>query len=152
MKLVITSGYYDPLHVGHLECFEEAKKLGDRLLVIVNNDHQASLKKGTRFMPHDDRLKLVQALGCVDETFLALDTDKTVCESLEYVFRRYAPGYSEVIFAKGGDRFNDEVPEANTCEALGITMVDGLGAKIRSSSELTEVWRNKISKQRRKDA
>ncbi len=146
MKLIITSGYYDPLHVGHLECFEEAKKLGDKLVVVVNNDYQAALKKGTSFMPHDDRVKLVQALECVDETFLALDTDKTVCESLEYVFRRYASGYSEVIFAKGGDRFNGEVPEATTCKTLGIKMVDGLGAKIRSSSEITSAHRKVLTK------
>lgn len=141
MKLIITSGYYDPLHVGHLECFQEAKKLGDRLLVIVNNDHQADLKKGMRFMCHQDRERLVGALSCVDETFLSIDTDKTVCLSLEYVFDWYKVGYDEIVFAKGGDRFSDEVPEATVCKTLGIQMVDGLGAKIRSSSDLTAAWR-----------
>ncbi len=141
MKLVITSGYYDPLHVGHLECFQQAKELGDRLLVIVNNDHQAHLKKSMRFMCHEDRVKIVGALSCVDEVFLSIDTDKSVCLSLEYVFDRYGAGYKEVIFAKGGDRFSTEIPEAEVCNRRGIKMVDGLGAKIRSSSDLTAAWK-----------
>tara|TARA_Y100000004_G_scaffold23450_1_gene23809 strand:+ start:501 stop:959 length:459 start_codon:yes stop_codon:yes gene_type:complete len=152
MKLVITSGYYDPLHVGHLECFEQARKLGDRLVVIVNNDHQASLKKGNRFMPQEDRVKIIKALSCVSEVFLSIDTDKSVCKSIEEIYHTRQGNCNEVIFAKGGDRFSTEIPEATTCETLGITMVDGLGAKIRSSSELTEAWRYNLSKQRRKDA
>lgn len=141
MKLVITSGYYDPLHVGHLECFEQARELGDRLLVIVNNDHQAHLKKSARFMCHEDRMKIVGALSCVDQVFLSIDTDKSVCLSLEYVFDRYGAGYNEVLFAKGGDRFSTEIPEADVCDRRGIKMVDGLGAKIRSSSDLTAAWK-----------
>tara|TARA_R100000008_G_scaffold36273_1_gene20680 strand:- start:636 stop:1082 length:447 start_codon:yes stop_codon:yes gene_type:complete len=141
MKLVITSGYYDPVHVGHLQCFEEAKKLGDKLVVIVNNDHQAHLKKNMRFMCHDDRMKIVSAFSCVDEVFLSIDTDKSVCLSLEYIFDRHSAGYDEVIFAKGGDRFSAEIPEAEVCNRRGIRMVDGLGAKIRSSSDLTSAWK-----------
>ena len=84
MKIVATSGYFDPLHVGHLECLEMAKKLGDKLIVIVNSDLQAQLKKGKSFMNEQDRLKIVSALKCVDEVFLSIDKDKTQCESLKY--------------------------------------------------------------------
>tara|TARA_B100000614_G_scaffold228083_1_gene219604 strand:- start:912 stop:1319 length:408 start_codon:yes stop_codon:yes gene_type:complete len=129
MKVVATSGYFDPLHVGHLECLELAKKLGDKLIVIVNSDHQAKLKKGKPFMKEADRLKIVAALKCVDEVFLSIDKDKSQCESL----KKIKPN----IFAKGGDRTSDEIPESKVCKEFNIEIIDGLGAKIRSSSDLT---------------
>tara|TARA_Y100000996_G_scaffold345952_1_gene283995 strand:- start:164 stop:571 length:408 start_codon:yes stop_codon:yes gene_type:complete len=129
LKVVVTSGYFDPLHVGHLECLELAKQLGDRLIVIVNSDLQAKLKKGKSFMIENDRMKIISALKCVDEVFLSIDKDKTQCKSLEYL--------KPDIFAKGGDRMSDEIPESNICHQLGIQIVDGLGDKIRSSSEIT---------------
>tara|TARA_Y100001970_G_C14053962_1_gene760468 strand:- start:329 stop:736 length:408 start_codon:yes stop_codon:yes gene_type:complete len=129
MKIVATSGYFDPLHVGHLECLEMAKKLGDKLIVIVNSDLQAQLKKGKAFMNEKDRLKIVSALKCVDEVFLSIDKDKSQCESLRHL--------KPTIFAKGGDRTSGEIPETKVCNELGIQIIDGLGAKIRSSSDLT---------------
>jgi cytidyltransferase-like protein len=137
MKIVITSGYFDPIHVGHLECLELARELGDKLVVIVNNDHQATLKKGRAFMPVQDRVKLVAALRCVDEVFLAIDTDASVCNSIEGVYNEYSSVENKIIFAKGGDRMSSEIPEAQLCKRLNIKIVDGLGAKIRSSSDLT---------------
>ena len=131
MKVVATSGYFDPLHVGHLECLEMAKKLGDKLIVIVNSDLQATLKKGKSFMNEQDRLKIVSALKCVDEVFLSIDKDKTQCESLRHL--------NPTIFAKGGDRTSKEIPEAKVCKELDIQIIDGLGAKIRSSSKLTGI-------------
>ena len=79
MKIIATCGYFDPLHVGHLECLELAKQLGDKLIVIVNSDLQAKLKKGKSFMSENDRMKIVSALKCVDEVFLSIDKDKTQC-------------------------------------------------------------------------
>lgn len=127
---VVTSGYFDPLHVGHIECLELAKQLGDRLIVIVNNDWQATLKKGKSFMNELDRLKIVSSLKCVDEVYLSIDKDKSVCESL----RDLAPD----IFAKGGDRTSDEIPESVVCREKNIKIIDGLGDKIRSSSLIIE--------------
>ena len=126
-RTVVASGYFDPIHVGHIEYLEMAAKLGDKLIVIVNNDNQATLKKGTPFMTEGDRLKIVSSLKCVDEVFLSIDEDPTVCRSLQAV--------SPDIFAKGGDRFVDEIPEATTCKEIGAEIVDGLGMKIRSSSD-----------------
>jgi len=123
----VASGYFDPIHVGHIEYLEMAAKLGDKLVVIVNNDNQAALKKGTPFMIEEDRLKIVSSLKCVDEVFLSIDEDSTVCRSLQAV--------SPDIFAKGGDRFINEIPEATTCKEIGAEIVDGLGMKIRSSSD-----------------
>ena len=125
-SVVVASGYFDPIHVGHIEYLELAKTMGDKLVVIVNNDWQASLKKGKPFMKETDRLKIVSSLKCVDGVFLSIDKDKTVCKSLETI--------NPDIFAKGGDRFSDEIPESKICEKLNIDIIDGLGEKIRSSS------------------
>ena len=134
-KIAIASGYFDPLHVGHLEYLRMASELGDKLLVIVNNDKQAILKKGESFMKEDDRMEIIYALECVDEVLISADTDASVCKSLEMVARFHE--FKDLIFCKGGDRNFGEVPEVKTCKRLGIEMVDSLGEKIRSSSEYT---------------
>ena len=126
---VAVSGYFDPIHVGHLEYLKMAKELGDSLVVIVNNNYQCKLKKGKPFMDENDRLEIVKALRFVDEVFLSVDQDRTVCKSLEVV--------KPDIFANGGDRATSEVPETPVCKKYNIKMVDGLGDKIRSSSNLT---------------
>jgi len=129
MKKVAVSGYFDPIHVGQLEYLKLAKKLGDKLVVIVNNNHQCVLKKGKPFMDESDRVEIVKCLKMVDEVFLSVDKDKTVCESLEAI--------KPDIFANGGDRSTGEVPESFICKKYNIKMIDGLGEKIRSSSDLT---------------
>ena len=129
LTTVAVSGYFDPIHVGHLEYLQLAKKLGDNLIVIINNNLQAELKKGSTFMDEKDRMEIVAALRCVDEVFLSIDTDKSVCKSLE----RIKPD----IFANGGDRLLNEIPETAVMKKYNIKMVDGLGSKIRSSSDLT---------------
>ena len=128
--IVVASGYFDPLHVGHIEYLEKAKSLGTKLVVIVNNDFQSNLKKNHSFMTEDDRMKIIAALTCVDEVILSIDKTKSVCRTL----RKINPD----IFANGGDRHKSEVPETKVCKELGIKMVDGLGQKIRSSSEMEE--------------
>jgi len=126
--IVVTSGYFDPLHIGHIECLRLAKQLGDKLIVIVNNDEQALLKKSSSFMPLSERVEIIKELGCVDEVFISIDKDRTVCKSLEAI--------KPHIFAKGGDRTADEIPEAEICRQIGCKIIDGLGKKIQSSSWL----------------
>lgn len=128
MIKVAASGYFNPLHKGHVEYLQKAKSLGDYLVVIVNSDHQRALKNSKAFMDQDERMSIIGALRCVDEVFLSIDEDATVCRSLEAVRPH--------VFAKGGDRFCSEIPEADVCRRLGIDMVDGLGQKIQSSSWL----------------
>ena len=128
-KIVAVSGYFDPLHVGHLEYFNLASQLGEYLVVILNNNQQCELKKGKYFMDEQDRLEVVKSLKVVDDAFIAIDKDRSVCSSLELLMPH--------IFANGGDRNTEEVPESKICEKLNIEMVDGLGGKIRSSSDLT---------------
>ena len=129
MKLVAISGYFDPLHVGHLEYIKLSKKLGDRLVVIVNNDFQSKLKKGKSFMNESDRLEIVKSIIWVDDAIISVDKDSSVCKSIELV--------KPDIFANGGDRKNKEIPESKICNKLGIKIIDGIGKKIRSSSNYT---------------
>ena len=133
---VVVSGYFDPIHVGHLEMMKLAKQLGDELIVIVNNDKQAKLKKKKSFMSEDDRLKIVKAIRYVDGAFISVDEDKTVCGSLEKVRRNYKD--YNIIFANGGDRHSGEIPESKDCKKCDIQMIDGLGDKIRSSSKIVK--------------
>ena len=134
MKKVAISGYFDPIHVGHLEYISLSKKLGDYLIVIINNNHQCTLKKGKHFMDENDRAKIFEAIEGVDEVFISIDQDRTVCKSLEKI--------RPDIFTNGGDRHNKEIPEAVVCKKYGIELLDGLGKKIRSSSDLTGLKSN----------
>ena len=129
MKKIAISGYFDPIHVGHIEYINNAKKLGDWLIVIVNNNKQCVLKKGKHFMDENDRLLIVKNIKAVDEVFLSVDDDKTVCKSLNTV--------NPDVFANGGDRKKYEIPESKVCRENNIEIIDGLGDKIRSSSDLT---------------
>jgi cytidyltransferase-like protein len=124
-KVVCVSGYFDPLHVGHLEYMEKSKKLGDKLLVIVNNDYQSTIKKGRSFMNVDERIKILESLRMVDKVVLSIDKGRDVCDTL----RLYKPD----IFANGGDQNNDTIPEKPVCEEYGIELAEGLGEKIQSS-------------------
>ena len=133
--IVIASGYFDPLHAGHVEYLVKAKQLGHELWVIVNNDEQAKLKKGYSALDEMSRFMIVSNLK-VDRVILSIDTDGSVCETLKEILKSVPLG--ECLFAKGGDRFAVEIPEAKT----GITIVDGLGEKIDSSTRLNNATRN----------
>jgi cytidyltransferase-like protein len=126
--VVVASGYFDPLHYGHVEYLQRSKALGTTLVVIVNNDEQARQKKGQPFMPARERVKLVRSLGCVDVAIEACDKDRTVIETLKLVHPD--------VFTNGGDQTNESIPEAKVCRELNIRMVDELGYKIQSSSYL----------------
>lgn len=136
MKNICVSGHFQPLHVGHIQYLALAKELAGKdgqLVVIVNSDEQAILKKGKSFMPQSERLEIIKALRMVDHVFLAIDTDRTVCKTIEHIHESI-PLYA---FCNGGDRHNDNIPETEVCRRLGILLIDGLGEKIQSSSALT---------------
>ncbi|MHA1304297.1 MAG: adenylyltransferase/cytidyltransferase family protein [Candidatus Heimdallarchaeaceae archaeon] len=130
-KVVAVSGGFDPVHAGHIRYFKEAKKLGDKLVVILNSDNFLLAKKGFKFMSFEERKEIIEALECVDEVIECIDEDQTVCETL----MRLVPD----IFAKGGDRTIDNIPEKEICDKLGIKLVFGVGGgKIQSSSLLVK--------------
>ncbi len=134
-KAIIVSGYFNPLHKGHIEYFHKAKEMGDELFVIVNNDKQRELKGSKKFMNQDERLLLVNELIVTNKAFLSIDSDRTVRETLKKIHAKYSSNF-ELYFANGGDQNNDSIPEANTANKLGIKLLDGLGSKIQSSSWL----------------
>jgi cytidyltransferase-like protein len=134
-KAIIVSGYFNPIHKGHLEYFNSAKKMADALFVIVNSDHQRVLKGSKEFQKEDERLFIVENIKSVDKAFLSIDTDRTVCESIKKIHNDFHLEY-ELGFANGGDQNNNSIPEAPICKELNIQLIDGLGEKIQSSSWL----------------
>ncbi len=135
-KIVITSGFFNPLHIGHINLIREAKGLGDFLVVIVNNDEQVKIKGSIPFMPEKERIEVVKALKYADDVILAIDKDGYVPKSLEMIAKKY-PG--ELYFAKGGDRNISNLPESEkkVCEDFKIKIVNNIGGgKVQSSSWL----------------
>jgi D-beta-D-heptose 7-phosphate kinase/D-beta-D-heptose 1-phosphate adenosyltransferase len=132
---VVVSGYFNPVHKGHLELFENAKSLGDILIVIVNSDLQRELKGSKAFMNEDERLLIIETLKTVDFALISSDEDKTQCKTIAEIFAMFSKRFN-IIFANGGDQTNQSIPEADTCNFLNIKMVDGLGKKVQSSSWL----------------
>jgi cytidyltransferase-like protein len=136
--IVITSGYFNPIHPGHIECFYLARELGSELWVIVNNDIQAELKRGeVSFQDQDFRMKVVKAIKPVDKVILSIDEDGTVCETLKRLIKqiKQKDHTARIIFAKGGDRFAENTPEMVVVKEFGIEIVSGLGDKIYNSSD-----------------
>jgi len=134
-KAIIVSGYFNPLHKGHLELFEKAKAFGDQLWVIVNSDLQRELKGSKEFMDQDERLLIVSAIKIVDKALISIDKDKTQCTTLSDLADKFSSAY-ELYFANGGDQNNESIPEAPVCREKGIGLLEGLGDKIQSSSWL----------------
>lgn len=134
-KAIIVSGYFNPIHKGHLEYFNNAKALADELFVIVNSDLQRNLKGSKEFQKEDERLFIVQNIKAVDKAIISVDTDRTVCASIRALFETYGKEY-QLGFANGGDQDNSSIPEAPICNQLKIDLIDGLGDKIQSSSWL----------------
>ncbi|MDH3679817.1 MAG: adenylyltransferase/cytidyltransferase family protein [Acidimicrobiia bacterium] len=134
----IVSGFFSPLHAGHLDMIEAAAELGDKLIVIVNNNDQQVAKKGKLIMDEQIRLRIIRALRVVDEALIAVDEDRTVSASLKLVAEKYGDEY-RLVFANGGDRASGKVvPETSVCEEHGIEMVFGVGGneKVDSSTRI----------------
>lgn len=132
---VVVSGYFNPVHKGHLELLEKAKALGDFLIVIVNSDKQREMKGSRKFMDEKERLRIIEALKPVDFGLISVDEDATQCKSLTEVWAMFGRAFN-MVFANGGDQTNESIPEAETCQMLGIKLIDGLGKKVQSSSWL----------------
>ena len=145
--ITIASGYFNPVHKGHIELFEKAKTISDGLIVIVNNDKQRELKGSKEFQDENERCKIISTLKPVDEVVLSIDEDRTVRETITKIYERFSakehksklegePIQYQLIFVNGGDQFSNTVAEREVCDKYGIFMIDGMGGKIQSSSWL----------------
>lgn len=133
MKIIIESGFFNPLHGGHLDMIEAGAKLGDKLIVIVNNDEQQVMKKGKVILTAENRARLIRALRDVDEVMIAVDEDPTVIRSLEAVAQQYPN--DELVFANGGDRDSEKaIPEGEVCRRYNISMLFGVGGVEKADS------------------
>jgi len=134
-KAIIVSGYFNPVHRGHLDLFNNAKAYGDKLWVIVNSDLQRKLKGSKEFMNEDERIEIIRELRLVDMAWLSIDKDSTQIKTLKMLLNKFHDTLN-LSFANGGDQNNSTIPEKKICEQFGIELIDGLGDKIQSSSWL----------------
>ena len=131
--LVIVSGYFSPLHCGHLDYLEAGASLGDRLIVIVNNDLQQKKKKGKVILPQQDRLRIVKALSIVDEACVAIDDDSSVKKTIEFIALKNQQ--FNLMFANGGDRNQpSDIPEVDVCREHKIQLIFGAGGSTKRDS------------------
>lgn len=144
--VVAVSGGFDPIHIGHIRYMQEAKKLGDKLIVVINNDNWLEKKGKLPFMSEVDRKEIIEALGCVDKVIISYHKKGTDDMSVANEIRKIRPD----IFANGGDRSPQltDIPSAEhqVCNELGIKMVFnvGRGGKIRSSSDMLKDYSRRI--------
>jgi cytidyltransferase-like protein len=138
MKVVLVTGGFDPLHSGHIEYFKAAKELGDHLVVGVNSDSWLTRKKGKAFMPFEERCAIIKELNCVDEVIGFNDNDDTACAAIFTVLSTVG-SQTKVIFANGGDRTKDNIPEMIYND---VEFVFGVGGedKKNSSSWILKEW------------
>jgi cytidyltransferase-like protein len=134
-KAIIVSGYFNPLHKGHIEYFKFAKERGDLLFIIVNNDLQRKIKGSKEFMDETERVEIISNLRLVDKVYLSIDQDASVSKTIEKIYLENKNTF-KLFFANGGDQSNNAIPEKDLCLKLGIDLIDNLGEKIQSSSWL----------------
>jgi len=149
MEIIIISGYFNPIHTGHLELIKAAKDLGDKLLVIINNDKQQQLKKHKIIMNEKERMSIVSAIRYVDETELSIDDDLTIVKTLEKLAKKYND--CKLLFANGGDRSSaNEVPETEVCKEHNIEMLFGVGGtkKLNSSTNINVLTGDEVLNKR----
>ena len=138
--LVIASGYFNPLHKGHIEYLKKSKELGDSLIVIINNDIQRAMKGSKEFMNEDERKLVIETLKPVDFAVISIDEDtRQVDKTIKMIYILYKDEFQNFIFSNGGDQTKETISEGEICKKLGIKMVFGLGDKIQSSSWLLKI-------------
>lgn len=142
----MVSGGFDPVHIGHVRLFQEAKKLGDELIVVLNNDNWLKLKKGFVFMPEHERKEIIEAFEAVDRVVLSHHPKNTKDISVIEDIRSLRPH----IFAKGGDRHSGNIPEVEICNEVGCVIINdvGWGGKVQSSSGLVKSAHKKLKKKK----
>ena len=138
MKAVVVTGGFDPIHSGHIAYFKAAKELGTILFVGVNSDEWLTRKKGRPFMSAEERMAIIKEISCVGHVFEFDDSDDTAINAIKYV-KENVPNNTPVIFANGGDRTKDNIPEMVFDD---VEFVFGVGGedKKNSSSWILSEW------------
>jgi len=134
-KAIIVSGYFNPIHKGYLEYFNNTKAITDKLIVIVNNDFQRELKGSREFQDENERMIIVSNIKAADKAILPIDTHRTVCSNIKMIAEQFGSEF-DLGFVDGGDQNNDTIPEREICEKNSVAFIDGLGDEIQSSSWL----------------
>ena len=134
-KAIIVSGYFNTIHKGHLEYFNNVKAIADQLFVIINNDHQRELKGSKEFQDENERMIIVSNIKAVNKAIHSINTDRTQCTTIKTIAEQFGSEF-ELVFANGGDQNNDTIPERSVCEEMNVALIDGFGNKIQSSSWL----------------
>lgn len=147
-KVMLVSGGFDPVHKGHLEMIEMARKTADEVWVILNNDDWLIRKKGQAFMNEEEREYIMSQVKGVTKTFICnprIASDKSVCDGIYSAIQEYKRSYEgnmSMAFGNGGDRVKGNIPEEEYCNTMGVDFVFGLGKKVQSSSWLLEKFNN----------
>ena len=142
MKAVLVTGGFDPLHSGHIAYFKAAKELGTILFVGVNSDEWLTRKKGRPFMPVEERMSIIKEIGCVGHVFTFDDSDNSAINAIQYV-KDYVPNNTPIVFANGGDRTADNIPEMIFSDIIFEFGVGGKDKK-NSSSWILKEWKNPV--------
>ena len=145
-NVIVLSGGFDPVHVGHLRMFQEADRLADKVIVGCNSDEWLIRKKGYVFMKLSERKEIVRGFSCVSEVHSFGDFDNTACSLIKTVTKAFPHENTTIAFGNGGDRTSKNTPEQDLCDKLDVTMLWGLGGeeKAQSSSELVN---NRLQKE-----
>ena len=140
-NVIILSGGFDPVHIGHMRMFREAANLGANVIVGLNSDSWLCRKKGKPFMKWEERAEILECCKFINQVLPIDDSDDTACDIIEQVYKLFKDKDYKVYFANGGDRKKGNVPELHTCKNMNVTMLWGIGGdKIQSSSDLTANW------------
>ena len=140
--IAICSGYFNPIHSGHIEYLKKSKSISNMLIVIVNTDKQSYLKKGFSFQSEDERMQIIGSMECVDEVVLSIDEDRSVSKTIEFIYNKYKSENVEIIFTKGGDQRREIIPEKDICDKLCIKIVDNIVGQLNSSTKILEKYDN----------
>ena len=140
-NVIIVSGGFDPVHIGHMRMFREASNLGANVILGLNSDSWLMRKKGKPFMKWEERAEILESCKFVTQVLPMEDWDDTASDIIKQVAKLYQDQDMNIYFANGGDRGKGNVPEVDTCKDLGVVMLWGIGGgKIQSSSDLTKNW------------